>query len=486
MSNITFKGYVVTDEQQACIDAVTSNEDTKIQAPAGSGKTFTLEASAHFHDTDGLYVAFIKAIADEAGRRFPSNIECRTGHSLAFRQEGRKYVKRLGKLTGAMINNAFDIGDSKHFNTPVNKGYKILDTIRKFCYSADDKISSKHTPKLAIAVDDKEMAKIEKDLAQHARIVWEEMIDVDSTLPVTHDTYLKVWALSDPDLRKETIYFDEAQDANPVILKVMNDQDAQKVFVGDKFQQIYGWRGALNAMESIDTEHEVYITQSFRFGQDIADMANNILHSYMEPWRRPPLIKGFKGQESCVLYRSPEETPNAIICRTNSGVISNVFTTLAHGHRVYVQGGVNSIISMLKGAEDLQNGKRTNNPELSLFKDWSEVVEYSETDSGTDIKAFLSLIKEYGISSLINTLKGTCNSARFADITLTTAHKSKGLEWDHVKLHNDFFTPMKGKRLPQGEINILYVAATRALHTLDVSNCPACSYEVLRENFLLG
>ena len=44
------------------------------------------------------------------------------------------------------------------------------------------------------------------------------MSRTDSVFPVTHDTYLKLFQLSHPDLSKrwDTILFDEAQDANPV------------------------------------------------------------------------------------------------------------------------------------------------------------------------------------------------------------------------------------------------------------------------------
>lgn len=50
------------------------------------------------------------------------------------------------------------------------------------------------------------------------RTLWQAMSDPDGTFPVTHDTYLKLFQLSGPDLsrRWDTILFDEAQDANPV------------------------------------------------------------------------------------------------------------------------------------------------------------------------------------------------------------------------------------------------------------------------------
>ncbi len=233
-------------------------------------------------------------------------------------------------------------------------------------------------------------------------------------------------------------------------------------------------------MQTIKTPWECFITQSFRFGQGIADMANSILHSYMHPNLRPPLIKGFQEKESTVVYESlPYNEIDVIICRTNGGVISQVFTCLEQNIPIYVQGGVNQMISLLKGAEDLQSGKRTYVPDLALFRTWNEVVEYSESESGRDMKSLINLINIHGIQKLINALYNTCQNKNQAKITLTTAHKSKGLEWNNVKLHDDFNLPEIGQKMPQEEINILYVSATRALNVLDVSNCLACHKEIM-------
>jgi hypothetical protein len=42
-------------------------------------------------------------------------------------------------------------------------------------------------------------------------------------------------------------------------------QQCQVIYVGDPYQQIYEWRGAVNAMEHIRAP-ECALTESFRFG----------------------------------------------------------------------------------------------------------------------------------------------------------------------------------------------------------------------------
>ena len=70
-----------------------------------------------------------------------------------------------------------------------------------------------------------------------------------------------------------------------------------------------------------------------------------------------------------------------------------------------------------------------------------------------------------------------------AELTLVTAHMSKGLEYDTVMLSDDFFAAIasfkNGKPLDEPELNLLYVAITRAKKTLIV---PDELYAALEEN----
>lgn len=481
----TYNGIELTEEQDETIDCIKSKKDTKIQAPAGSGKTFTLEAAANEMQTrKGFYIAFNKAIAESAKQKFNHNVDCRTGHSIAFGQQGYKYKDRLGKITGTLIAKQMYIGNTDMFNTPVSKGYLILDTVRKFCFSADNKIQEKHVPPIKGPYEPEHIPEIEKDIVTYAKELWTNMSDPKGKMPITHDTYVKVWALNNPIIKKDFILLDEAQDANPVMLDIITKQKhAQKVYVGDKFQQIYGWRGAINAMDKIATKHSTHITQSFRFGQAIADMANSILHSYMPRSIAPPLIKGLHDKEGAV-SSTPMDNPNVVICRTNSGVISNVFKYLERGTKVYVQGGVNQMMLMLRGARDLQKGKKTFAPDLALFNTWEEVVECSQTESGMDLRSFVNLIQEYGIEELMRALKSTSPFSKSADITLTTAHKcvlgntfvetQKGIEYiKDIDIKGNINTPNRNlqpyKNKFKKEKGLVYKVTTKSGYQIGVS-----------------
>lgn len=58
---------------------------------------------------------------DDGGRRFGSNVECRTAHSLAFRAVGRRYRERLStqarlpaKQTAHMLGITRDLAVGRH------------------------------------------------------------------------------------------------------------------------------------------------------------------------------------------------------------------------------------------------------------------------------------------------------------------------------------------------------------------------------------
>jgi len=276
--SIKYKGKTLTAEQESHVNTILDGNNYAIQAPPGSGKTFLLLAMARKMSGYGLSISFNKLLAMEAEKKFASSVTCKTGHALAYGSVGYKYKKKLRKLTGKQLADTFDIGDWSIYNSPSNKGYLILNTIRKYCYSADEVLSYNHLPRLTI-LNDADIDVMKEDLVQHANLVFNEMIDISKPMPITHDVYLKIWALSQPVINKDFIFFDEYQDSNPVISQVIKSQTCQKIFVGDQFQQIYAWRGAVNALQN-DNLSKLYITRSFRFGENIANIANNIISNY--------------------------------------------------------------------------------------------------------------------------------------------------------------------------------------------------------------
>jgi macrodomain Ter protein organizer (MatP/YcbG family) len=462
----------LTDEQCYAVDLATKGHgNLKIEAFAGTGKTTTLKAIGNAKKGErGIYLAFNKAIADTAGTTFPRNVQCKTAHALAFRDVGSIYQKRLGRLTSVRLASELGI-----FEWEGIKAAKLCSlaqqTVNRFCQGDSPIIGRKHIPKESL----KPMIQKGLDVDSIAERIlfisnqfWRAMENPNGTLPVTHDFYLKKWALTDPKLNLDFVLFDEAQDANPLILKVLQNQPCQVIFVGDEYQQIYSWRGAVNAMRNFATNSVARLTQSFRFGQEIADIANEVLvdllGSNVKILGNPNVTSNVKSIAH----------PEAILCRTNAEAIAQLTYCLRHSRRPALQGGTKEISALVRGIQDLQEGRLPSVPELEQFTDWEQLEEYSKSEMGQDLAPVLKLVEQYGTSELIQVFEQVAGIAEHtADVVISTAHKAKGREWSSVKLGSDYRSPGDKKGYHREEGNLLYVAVTRAINTLDLTECEA-------------
>ncbi len=469
-----YKGIELNQDQSKAVDAALSGKNLIIQAPAGSGKTLTLLVFARKTNGKGFNITFSKNSTIAASKKFPKNSTiCKTGHALAFGKEGYKYKNRLTKLTGNKLRELLPRSSPGIYNTENNKAYQIIETIKHFCYSADETIQPWHVPTPITTATKYVIDESKKELAELSSQIWQMMINIHHPVPITHDVYLKIWALSKPKLNKDFILFDESQDANPVLLDViLSQENSQIIFAGDRFQQIYSWRGAVNAMTRVKFQ-QMEITQSFRFGQEIADLANRIINSYSDPINHIKPIKGL--DKPCEIVTEKKGLiPNCIICRTNAGLINETITCLTHKFKVFILGGPQPLISLIEGIEALKRGRKSHHFELKLFKNYDEFVEYAESPQGGGLKGVLNIIKKHSFTDLLSYLYQTQEKPSPDAITITTTHKAKGLEWKIVKLSSDFKYPSDMTEvISQEETNILYVAVTRAQEKLLAYDCPA-------------
>ena len=270
----------LTEEQKKIIE---STGNIKINAVAGSGKTTTvIEYAASRPETSRiLYLAFNRSVRLEAIRKFAergiTNVRVETAHSLAYkhvvRQKGYN-VKRIdykpyevAKLLGLHGNG------EKHAEYVVAK--HILKFISFFCNSDSSRVQELNY--LETIHDSKARTFVTtfySYIERQSRVLLNKMDKGE--IDVTHDFYLKKFQLSNPQLRYDFILFDEGQDASPAMLDVFFKQKAVKVIVGDTHQQIYGWRHAVNSLEKVDFK-DYYLSTSFRFNQDIANLAIDAL-----------------------------------------------------------------------------------------------------------------------------------------------------------------------------------------------------------------
>lgn len=211
-------------------------------------------------------------------------------------------------------------------------------------------------------------------------------------------------------------------------------------YVGDgvvthNCQEIYGWRGAANAMARWDWQR-LGLTKSFRFGPAIAEQANRWL-DFLDAEMR---VEGYDALDSRVL--GPDQTldvPDAVLCRTNIGVVDAALRELAAGRRVAVCGGIGEVLRLARAAINLKAGRRANHPDLAAFRTWDEFLHFVANDpDGEQFRVLVALVELYGPEEILSLGDRLTAKECDADVTISTGHKSKGREWDSVVIGADF------------------------------------------------
>lgn len=475
MLNSTTTKLLPTEEQLQALTMALSRQSFKIVAYAGSGKTTTLNLISNYLQGRGLYLAFNKAIATEAQHKFPYHVDCRTFHSLAFRHVDRNITRKLKLPRFSSSHLAHDLGlkpiqvrrtiegrKSYITLTPERQAQFVSDAVNFFCSTHADYPAPRHL-NLPQWFDNDDMQQLQEALYPFVEKRWLQSIDPHHPAGIGHDIYLKLWALSKPTIPADFILFDEAQDADPLMMGILKDQPCQVIYVGDAHQQIYEWRGAINAMKRLPLP-QTLLTQSFRFGEKIADIANLFLTALHE---EVPLRGNPNYYSTLSLVNNKKD---AILCRTNANAMLNLLKGQKAGHKVALQADTERLMKFCRASERLKNGQIVSNvPELTYFNNWREVQEYAETSEGSDMKTMVNLIDEHGTAIIEKTINNLVTPDE-ADYIISTAHKAKGLEWSCVQIDDDFHYDINSQfiKINPEELRLLYVACTRGRANLDI------------------
>lgn len=450
-------------------EIIESDADCAVaHAFAGAGKTSTMVGFANVRPNKKmLYVAYNRAIKEEARRKFPKNVECVTSHQLAYKTIGHRYKDKLDRsLSLSLLRKEMNIQSW-------GLARAALLGVRNFMSSADTEITAAHLGSLA-----NDRMGLSRSI-EYAATLWNRMIDPDDDMPTEHDAYLKQYELAEVDLgwKYDYILFDEAQDANPVTTSFITRQDCRLLLVGDPHQQIYRFRGAVDALNdpSLGQAERFYLTNSFRFGPAIADIANKILAHKGETRK----VKGLSQEHGYAAEDISLGYPQAIICRTVTGVLEEALTAAQSEKTIYWVGGMKAYnIGSLCDLHRFRYEQYDRIYDQSLVNDFGTFKSYEEAAKESDDQEMnrrINVLNQLGnIPALAAQCKQhTVTQIKNADIVVTTAHRSKGLEFDNVRLGTDFPTydklSFKDEESVADELNLLYVAATRAQKKLSYS-----------------
>lgn len=459
----------LTPQQQTIVDHIKSTDGlTLINAVAGAGKTYTLlQIAKAVNSTNGLYLAYNKAIATEAKSKFPKTIHCCTTHSLA-------YGPTVGtRKTAPSFFNYRDIKELKSYEEKL----EFIDIFKQFCLS-------KFTTFQAFC-DEYSLPSSYTTLgSKYFKLMAEDKI------AYPHEFYLKLFhiLLATDQLTYEPfdlIMLDEAGDLNEVTLEIFNLlPSTKKVMVGDPHQNIYTFNHTINCFKIMESKGVSFpMSKSFRVADHIAQRIEKFCRKYMH---EDMSFEGITLDDTTIKDR-------AYIARTNTALISKMMELNELDVPYTLTRNPDQIFRLPLLICGLKPNSFITNPEYKHLQE--DVNHYHQhrhnlSDQYKTMFAYLMdvhssdktlintirLVSKWGSASIVacyqEAKKHTKSTTNYY---LGTAHSMKGLEADEVTIAPDmneaiidaihFVQQSPDKPLPEEhltELNLYYVATSRA------------------------
>lgn len=469
-----------TKQQQHAITTALNpdNHLIKIKAVAGAGKTFTLvELAKEYNPAKGLYLAYNKAIAEEANEKFEdTNVKCMTIHSLAYSSVVRQYGFKVGY---------FSVRNVEPSSLPYMQKKAVVDALEGFCLS---NYLDSHA-----YCEDHQINEDTSDLVA-------EHLDKMSNGEIYcgHSFYLKYYhaclltgSIEPPEV--DLLLVDEAGDISALTLDVFNLIKADtKIAVGDPMQNIYSFNQTINAFEELEGKGvSADLTQSFRVSEPIACRIEGFVKKHLDT------DFSFIGKE----YLSPPEiTTKAYISRNNSGLLEEMFRLMSENVLFHTTRKIGHILEAPLVLANLGNGEAITEYKYKhvekLRKEYEATADMQTKSiqryvmeritEDEELETAYNVLMRHG-PGLLNQLTKYATECKKhpCGLTLTTAHSSKGLEFHEVEIAPDLNEKVdetlirikkeklaywKGSEAAIGKLNeelrLYYVACSRAMVSL--------------------
>lgn len=414
-----------TEEQRAVVGASAST--VLVQAYAGTGKTTTLRmvAGAQPSGVRVLYVCFGR----QTERRFSSpGVRSTTFDALCFRHFGETRPP-----------------------SPINKW-----TVRREL-GVDDDVAERIAGELEAG----------GEISPEARVLWDMMAPGGSGsfscfARLRRAFYDEAEAAGGWNLGYDLLLVDECQDLNPVMLESLLLFSGRRVFVGDRFQHIFGFLGTVDAfarLGCIPGVERLALTRSFRFGPVIAKLASDIVGA--------GAIVGDAPDAGIVRRATPRNRgiPNGttVLAVKNATLLGLAFDAADRGRTIHLLGRDGFLDLIDVEYERYQRDGATITQSRMIGAQLRE---------DTDRAGALQLILRYGrdLRAKLDGVRDASADEGDADLVLSTIHKSKGLEWDRVWLVDDLEVGARGREKNGAELvaamdeknRLYYVGVTRA------------------------
>ena len=502
--------FTPSPQQAAVIDFVKNGKGSAfVEAVAGAGKTTTLIQAIREARGYVAFCAYNKKISDEIAEKVSrlnlgNRVRVGTFHSFGWGAWRRAYPKcRLDgrvkqQMVSEFVRNLLQVegdelvSDFKVIEPVVHKliGFAKQRGLGLFGQIGDTREWHEIVDHfdLAYEIEDESLIDVAIRAAiaglRHSCHIAKEIIDFDDMIYMPIVTGAKMWG-------NDWVFVDEAQDTNPsrrALVRKMLSGRGRALFVGDRHQAIYGFTGADNdAIDQIIRDFRcttLPLTVTYRCPKAVVDEARQVV-SHIRAHETAPQGSTVTIEEPTFLALIKDLDPNrdAIICRNTKPLVALAYQMIRNGVGCYVEGRDIGV-----GLIKLANRWSVKNIESLRDK----LTAYSERETGKLIakgKEIQAQMLSDRVDTLLAIMDG-CHtrqdltdriSSLFKDepnkhqnsknlVTLCTAHRSKGREWDRVFLlgRNLYMPSVYARQQWQQdqENNLIYVAITRAKETL--------------------
>lgn len=437
--------FELTEEQKLIINYT---GDQIIEAGAGCGKSSTLiQKALAYPNLKKIYFSFtaatVKDMKQKAYDKDVKNIFITTFHGLAHTKFIKSGEYKLGYNPNVYgISKEFGLKQDNLSNKIIHHAIKWFDL---FCNSDLELITD--LKYIDTIESDKARKFVEnklEDISKMAFDIWDKMDK--KKMDCSHSFYLKKYQLTHPTLNYDLVLCDESQDLNAVQLDIVKGLNGTKVIVGDSNQQIYSWRGAINALKAFPDYKVFTLTESFRFTQEIADTGLKAL-SFKENYDSEFDFSKLKLIGRAVYTPQTKIKTKAILSRSNISILEYLFTNLDKFESIYIEGGLESLINTQSGIKMtdlvyLLTGEtdKIENFFVKKFSSIEKLQDYYEDLDDMSIDGMLKFVNRYkkGILFQLVKINEKITEKQFASITFSTLHKSKGTEFDEVEILSNF------------------------------------------------
>ena len=296
-------------------------------------------------------------------------------------------------------------------------------------------------------------------------------------------------------LQSDWVLIDEAQDTNPTrraLAKKMLKPGGRLIAVGDPHQAIFGFTGADNdALDQIRKEFGAItlpLTYTFRCPKKVVDHAKQWV-SHIESHPNNPEGEVIHAEYDKVFGKDSEYTftpDDAIICRLNAPIVSLAFTLIRNGVACRIEGRdigtqlVNLARKWKVKKLDTLRDRLEKYKDREIQKAMAQGKEQKAASIDDRVNCLFVLIeraeeKQLDVAGLIDMITEMFSDSTDKNVdpnllTLSSIHKFKGLERKRIFwLGRANYQPSPFARQAwqmEQEVNLMYVAATRAQETL--------------------